>query len=284
MNKYIFKKYFLKFIEKYLLDRFHISEGFLFNKNTSILIENIYSILRGKEVRFAFDRKSKLFFAKEGVEKKYCANKFRCFLLYRQGIKKRGEFIFNSYRLNNLKFKRNDIVIDCGANNGDLFIELNKFIEPSNYFALEPNPSDFKSLKLNCSRSYLIQKGLGKENTKKIFYSSTTLADSSIIKPKDFEKKIKIKVIRFDDLIKKLKIKKVKLFKIEAEGYEPEILLGATEKISICEFIAIDGGYERGINEEQTFTKLTNYLIDKNFELYDIYFPWYRALFKNRNY
>ena len=41
----------------------------------------------------------------------------------------------------------NDVVIDCGANSGDLYLEISKFIPEANYFAIEPNPSDFSDLK-----------------------------------------------------------------------------------------------------------------------------------------
>ena len=67
------------------------------------------------------------------------------------------------------------------------------------------------------------------------------------------------------------------MLKVEAEGYEPEILLGAGDKINNFEYIAIDGGYEKGINKEQTFAEQTNILLDNGFELIDIYFPWYRG-------
>jgi hypothetical protein len=69
------------------------------------------------------------------------------------------------------------------------------------------------------------------------------------------------------------------LLKIEAEGYEPEILKGAGKMLERCEYIAVDGGYERGVKCEQTFTTITNYLLKNNFEMKDIYFPWHRALF-----
>ena len=110
---------------------------------------------------------------------------------------------------------------------------------------------------------------------------ATSNGDSSLIKPKNFQETIKVEVIRLDQLMNELKLEKVKLLKLEAEGFEPEILIGAGERIKDIEYIAIDGGYERGIEEEQTFTTLTNYLIKKDFEISDIYFPWYRALFKN---
>ena len=61
-------------------------------------------------------------------------------------------------------------------------------------------------------------------------------------------------------------------------GYEPEVLLGAKDSLKICDYVAVDGGYERGL-KEQTFTEITNYLIKNGFEI-DIYFPWNRALLK----
>ena len=90
-----------------------------------------------------------------------------------------------------------------------------------------------------------------------------------------------MEVIRLDQLMNELKLDKIKLLKLEAEGFEPEILIGAGDRLKDIEYIAIDGGYERGISEEETFTTLTNFLIKKDFEILDIYFPWYRALFKN---
>lgn len=282
INKMNYREGLKKIIDKFVIERFHYESNILSSNILSIFIENIYALVRGKKVRFAYDQKLKLFLAKEKGLVKYNSEKFRCFWLYRDGIKTRGKFIFNSYRLHNINFNKNDVIVDCGANSGDLFIELEKFIKPKNYIAIEPNPADYKSLKFNCKGSHLIKKGLGDKNTIKQFFTSTNFADSSIIEPKCFEKIIKVKLIKFDDLINELNIKRIKLLKIEAEGYEPEVLLGAKEKISICEYIAIDGGYERGVNEEQTLTQITNYLINRNFELCDIFFPWYRALFKNK--
>jgi hypothetical protein len=72
------------------------------------------------------------------------------------------------------------------------------------------------------------------------------------------------------------------LLKLEAEGFEPEILEGLDIMIQRCEYIAIDGGYEKGENCEQTFTSCTNYLLSNGFKIIDIYFPWFRALYKRK--
>ena len=245
-------------------------------------MENLLAIIKRKSVRFTFDKRNNLFKAKDKNIVRFYSDKNRCFWLYRNGIFERGKLIQETYCLSQIKFKRKDIVVDCGANSGDLLIELNNYLENGNYIGIEPNPIDFKVLKLNCPNQILINKALGNKNNKLNFYIDTSSGDSSIIKPKNYEKVIKVEVIKLDTLIKSLGIKKIKLLKLEAEGFEPEILEGALNVIPICEYIAIDGGYERGQNQEQTFTSLTNSLLKNNFEIYDINFSWSRALFKNR--
>jgi hypothetical protein len=73
------------------------------------------------------------------------------------------------------------------------------------------------------------------------------------------------------------KIIKNQLQKMETDGVEPEILI-VGGKLSVCEYIAIYGGYEREKNCEQTFTSCTNYLLLNEFELTGINFPAYCKL------
>jgi len=269
----------IKFISIFV-EKFHkcnFSTNYL-----SVLLENFISSIRGRNQKFSYDKNENIFsIYEQGKERKFF-NKIRGFWLYRNGIKNRGKFIFSSYCLQNITFNINDVIIDCGANYGDLILELEKYIKPSNYVAIEPNPSDFEILKLNANNSILINKALGNFNGVLPFYVSTERGDSSLIEPKYFDKVIEVQVVRLDKLIHDLNLNKIKLLKIEAEGYEPEILKGAGKMLGRFEYIAVDGGYERGIHCEQTFTTITNYLLNNNFEIKDIYFPWYRALFKKK--
>jgi FkbM family methyltransferase len=268
---------YLKFAEK-----FHYSN--LSSNSSSVNLENFINFLRGVKSRFYYDKKNNFFYVIEDQKKIVFNNKIRGIDLYRDGISKRSEIIFSSYCLENITFYKNDVVIDCGANYGDLYLKLSNLIEPENYIALEPNPSDFEVLKLNVSKkSNIINKGLGNSNDILPFYISQVEADSSFIKPNYFTEIINIRVIRLDKLIQDLNLNKIKLLKIEAEGYEPEILEGLSDKMQICDYIAIDGGYERGEKREQTFTRLTNKLLTNNFKMIDIYMPFCRALFVNKN-
>lgn len=250
--------------------------------NLSIFIENALSFLRGKSHRYSYQKKENSFLVTEGNSKILFKNKVRGFSVYRNGINNRGNFLFSSYCLDKISFDRNDVVIDCGANYGDLMLKLKNYINVENYVALEPNPSDFEVLKLNYSNSTLINKALGKSNNILPFYVSTEQGDSSLVKPKGFSEEIEVQVVTLDSLINDLNIHKVKLLKVEAEGYEPEILEGTGSNLKKIQYVAVDGGYERGENNEQTFTNVTNFLIKSGFNILDINFSQYRALFINK--
>ncbi len=276
------KKIFKKVLNKlflFSLNKLHSSSTV--SKRIIIFFENLYSIIRGEKFRFFYDKNFNLFKISENNRTCFFSDSKRGFSIYRNGIDKREDFLFSSYCLQNIIFKNDDIVIDCGANSGDLFLRLNKYIDVANYIAIEPNPSDFKILSLNVPKeSILINKALGNTNSKLSFYVSTSNGDSSLIEPVNYDDIIEVDVVRLDDLLLELKKTKIKLLKLEAEGYEPEILEGLGSSINCCEYISVDGGYERGKNSEQTFTTITNYLLSNGFEIVDIYFPWYRALFK----
>ena len=203
--------------------------------------------------------------------------------MYRNGINTREEFIFESYCLYNIDFKKDDIVFDCGANSGDLFLKLSKLINADNYYAFEPNPADFNVLRVNAlGGEKFFNFALGNVDSELTFYIATSGGDSSLIEPKTYDEKVIVRVVRLDSFLVERKIDSIKLLKLEAEGFEPEILEGLGSMIRCCEYVAVDGGYERGKDCEQTLTTCTNYLLANGFEMTDIYFPWYRALYKRK--
>ena len=274
---------YIKIIHR-ILDSIHKKKLFANNIFLSIILENFIAFISGKDVRFSNNRGRKLIKAKEKNLVRFYADPSRCFWLYRNGISARGKFMHKSYCIDKLIFSKKDVVLDCGANSGDLFLELKGRISSDNYIGIEPNPRDFEVLKLNCPNTTLINKALGIEKSFLDFFVATSNGDSSLIRPKNFQNIIKVDVISLKQLMNDLNLDKVKLLKLEAEGFEPEILRGAGDRLKDIEYIAIDGGYERGISEEVTFSTLTNFLIKKNFQILDIYFPWYRGLFKNSNF
>jgi len=112
------------------------------------------------------------------------------------------------------------------------------------------------------------------------YYLSDEIGDSSILPINNYTKKITIETTTINKEIDKIK-KKIKLIKIEAEGFEPEILQGLKKNLNYADYITIDCGFERGINQESTIAECSNYLIKNNFKMIDFNAPRIVTLFKN---
>ena len=213
----------------------------------------------------------------------YFYGKFRGINSYSYGIKYRVNELSKTYGLELIKFNKDDIILDCGANFGDLYTwtKLNKL--KTQYISFEPSPKEFECLQLNCVGQINNQIALSNEDGENIFYIRSESADSSLIESSGgYNKKIKIKTITLNNYVKTNNIKKIKLFKLEAEGSEPEILEGSKEILNLIEFVAVDGGPERGVKSETTIDFITSFLEKNNFKR--IFFKsnnlFIRALFK----
>ncbi|CAN5649063.1 hypothetical protein BH10BAC3_BH10BAC3_15000 [soil metagenome] len=132
------------------------------------------------------------------------------------------------------KLNKNSIVIDCGANVGDI---TNQFAGTgATVHAFEPDPLAFKILKkrfLNLPKIILHNKGVWDKESELSFYTHKDqraediayTVGSSIMSNKiniDQDKKQTIQVINLSDFIKKLG--KVNLIKLDVEGAEIGIL------------------------------------------------------------
>ena len=184
---------------------------------------------------------------------------------YGKGLAHRGFQIGGSYLLDSVVFKDNDVVIDCGANMGDLqlyFVSLGLNIR---YVGIEPNPIDFSCLKANLIvNAVAFNIGLWDSSSKLPFYIDKYSSSSSIIEPKNYSEIIEIETKRLDSLELP---NEIKLLKVEGEGAEPEILKGCFGILDRIEYISVDAGPERGIAESETIEEVSNYLLSNNFNI-----------------
>lgn len=248
---------------------------------------NIVLLMRGLRERCTFDSFLKLY--KIGIPNVsgtslYFSNQKMGYVLYNKGKKYRADWIGNEYLLNLIKFNPQDVIVDCGANIGDLKLYFSETINCQiEYYGFEPSPLEYECLKRNVYPSTAFNKGLWHEDGVVDFYISSDGGDSSFVQPPFFEKIIKIPTSRLDTSLGELK--KIKLLKVEAEGAELEVLSGTLHILKNIEFISADLGFERGINKESTFQPVIDFLYKHNFSL--IHFtlsPRLIALFKNNLY
>ena len=185
--------------------------------------------------------------------------------LYLDGLEQRGKSIGKSYMLDDIKFKDGDVVLDCGANMGDLQLYFYSKKIVINYIGFEPNPLDYNCLSRNLlNNSKSVNIALWNSKSKLNFYVDSKSASSSLIEPPFFSEVIPVMASRLDEIELPSSIK---LLKVEGEGAEPEILLGSIGVLDRIEYISVDAGPERGILQFSTKTEVSDTLERNGFSL-----------------
>jgi FkbM family methyltransferase len=267
---------------------FSFLDSHLLPTSIELCILNFSQFLRGLPTRFRVNVNKNIYEAFEDSGAKriqvFGSNLRRIFQLYLYGIEKRHNSLANSYFLEQISFSDGDVVLDCGANWGDLYGYLEKKAIDYRYIAFEPNPADYLALMMNCPKGEVHQIALGDRDGHFRFFLNSADGDSSLIEPSTgFSESVQIPVRRLDHLLDS--IESVKLLKVEAEGFEPEVIAGAAENIRKVKFIAIDGGPERGRNQDTTLETVLNSLVGRGFKILkiDLVSGMGRALLVNEN-
>lgn len=234
-------------------------------------IRRLFRKLRQKEklVNSGFDDQVGLHFVQDvgGDERVYVSDRRRL-KLYERGLAHRRNWLLSDYRLPEDLVRSGDIVIDVGANIG----ELGGWVESkgARYIAFEPDPNAHKALKMNVRSDDLFQTALSEKTGTAEFYLNTAEADSSLFQPNTSSEVIKVEVATLDGFFQDYGIPDtIRLMKIEAEGMEPEILRGGAKILQNVEFLAVDAGPERG--GENTVPGVFKAIQGMGFEVIDCY-------------
>jgi FkbM family methyltransferase len=191
------------------------------------------------------------------------------------------DLMFNSYCLDTLEFTSDDVIIDCGANIGELNYSLFFKGLQVNYIGFEPDPIFYKCLIKNSisGKEIYFNSALSNKVTNEKLYISSEGADSSLI----YFGKEEYELITTSTLDSIKLPDKIKLFKVEAEGFEPEVIQGSLKTLKKIEFVSVDFGPERGIEGKSTIIEVNNLLVENNFELVELSSMRLIGLYKNKN-
>lgn len=227
------------------------------------------------------DTKSNMFEVIGSSYSIFCADLKNINHTYKAGLDNRALEIGNTYLLNHVPLKDGDYIVDCGANVGDLYLYFKAMNLIIDYIGFEPSPMEFECLRINIPREHNVY-NLGLWNSTGIltFFRMPDSTDNSFIPSGDIKDSMNIQTVRIDNFVNR----RIKLFKVEAEGGEPEVLYGAENILKNIEYISVDAGPERGINKEMTLVPVMNYMITNNFELVAISLSRVVLLFKNRSF
>ena len=202
------------------------------------------------------------------------------FLRYKKSIKDRVFRVGRAYLLDKLNFQKNVNVVDCGSNIGEIGIYLNKRNINFNYYCFEPLEIARTCLKFNVPKAKIFNCCLSNKNSTKTFFIKNDTNDSSLIEPSNFDSKINIECKRLDEIEDIKNLSSIYLIKIDAEGFEPEVLKGAINILSKTKFISVDCGPER--NNKST-DDLVKEIIKDKFDLIEINNDRGVLLFQNKN-
>lgn len=224
---------------------------------------NVRSALKGSNIRCKQLHDKEVFQVSSKGEIRLASVNSRV-LSYLDGFDARAEYVGRTYQVDSIKFSAGDLVIDCGANMGDLEYYLRKFAPSVNYIGFEPNPHDFVCLENNVGPLKCKNIGLWNLEDSIPFYVNDAHASSSFIEPPEYTDIIRIPA---STLSVQFPVEKIRLLKLEAEGAEPEVLQGAVPILSNIDYISADVGPERGIEEEETRDFVVDFLTAFGFEL-----------------
>jgi len=208
--------------------------------------------------------------------------------IYLRGVSRRGRQIAASYGIDRLTLNAGDIILDVGANSGDLLIYLSDLNIPLTVRCFEPDPIAFASLQLNCNNlqgALAVNKALGDKCESTMLYLSTLGGDSSLSEPATYDATVQVNSLTLDSWLQCQTAippdKEIKLLKLEAEGFEPEILEGAKEALHRIHYITADLGWERGKSQDCTIPQVVNLLLSHNFVIEQVCRDGVHYIFRN---
>lgn len=169
-------------------------------------------------------------------------------------------------------------IFDVGANVGEIVLYFNQKFTSSQILAFEPINESFKTLEKNTEHLKNVncfKYALGSTIEKKTISLNPNSQQNSLVEElqKDSFPTEVIDIITLDNFCEQTQIEKIDLLKIDTEGFELEVLKGATNllenrKIS---FILSEVGFRETDKRHTFFFSLYQFLYSKGFRFYGLY-------------
>lgn len=244
---------------------------------------NLRNGLRGKKHRItpAAGEDAALHIADDGKDRIFICRRDR-HNRYQRGVMAGVDRLAQAYSLDLIADLRDGLFIDCGANVGELgfWARARGF----RYLPFEPEPLEARCVDLNHfdGRAVCRRMALWKEETVLDFFTRPDSADSSVLPDAKAAPSRTIPATMLDRAVDLAGETGPVIFKLEAEGAEPEVLQGAAASLSRIDWIAVDCGFERGPARAHTFVETNTCLQDHGFRLVAAKFTRITALYQRQ--
>ena len=176
-----------------------------------------------------------------------------------------------------ISLKKIDILIDIGSNKGQFSILFNFYFPGSKIYSFEPQTKYLNiQKKILSKKSKFFNLCLGNKTGFENFNITEKNDSSSILKPNiltksiyKIVKKIKVKVVKLDSVIKLPQNKKI-LLKLDVQGYEKQVLLGSKSNLKKITHILIELSSHEIYKKQHSMKNISLFLKNNNFKLIKI--------------
>jgi len=190
--------------------------------------------------------------------------------LYWHGIDSRLEQIARQYMLEQVTSLASGTgwIVDIGANIGEFSLTLKNNYNRNRFILIEPSIAEYAAAVQNMQdvECRIFCTGLWYKDTELPFYHANETGDSSLL-PSNYSRPHDLILVRtLDSLLSEINVGEIDLLKLEAEGAEPEILLGAEKTLKITKYVTADLGPERGVDQSRVYEQCYALLLKSGFE------------------
>jgi FkbM family methyltransferase len=170
-------------------------------------------------------------------------------------------------------------VIDVGANVGQFAVACKRIFSGATVHSFEPLPECAAKLKQNVAklagvRVYAI--ALGEQSGEVVFHVNSHSHSSSILALGDRHRRafpharemhtIKVPVSTLDLEMKSIPLEGPVLLKLDVQGYEPQVLEGATETLKRVDYVLLEASFRPMYEGERTFMEIARTMEEREFE------------------
>jgi FkbM family methyltransferase len=170
-------------------------------------------------------------------------------------------------------------VIDVGAYIGAFSFAMATILPETRIYAFDPLPENCQKLCKNMgwfNKFYYFQTALGDQKGSLEFWKSDFVASSSALPMGELHKKtfphtanltpLKVPVARLDDYLPQIILKNPALLKVDVQGYEERVFMGALELLRQVDWIMTEISYKPLYEGQATFDKIYGLLKKQGFE------------------
>jgi FkbM family methyltransferase len=171
-------------------------------------------------------------------------------------------------------------IIDVGANQGQFALASTKKFPNANVISFEPLPEQYENFKVNLRNSKKVKiynLALGEKVGIIDFYRNDHSHASSALPISEEQKKaipetarttkIQVGINRLDEVIQVNEIKGPSLLKLDVQGYERNVLEGATKLLPTIDYLVFEASFIPMYQGEPLFNEMHLYLKNIGFEI-----------------